>query len=134
MCPESIALMQYVNNVPGAELPAWVQRAGLRPVLRDGVICLASWKATEGEEKPDRIFVPTHLRVPLVQRVHAGRYAGHVGRKKTPAKLRLRYLWGTMTADVDKVTRACVHCWQHAKGGPREIPMRTLPRGGRARW
>ena len=129
VCPESIALAQYINNVHGAELPAWVQRAGLRPVLRDGVVCLASWKVAEGEERPDRIFVPTHLRVPLVQRVHAGCYAGHMGRKKTLAKLRVRYLWGTMAADVDKVTKTCVQCWQYARGGPREIPMRTLPRG-----
>ena len=129
VCPECIALVQYINNVPGAELPAWVQRAGLKPVLRDGVLCLASWKTNGGEERPDRIFVPTHLRVPLVQRVHAERYAGHMGKKKTLAKLRLRYLWGTMTADVDKVTKTCVQCWQYARGGPREIPMRTLPRG-----
>ena len=129
VCSEAIALRQYINNVPGAELPAWVQRAGLRPVLRDGVLCLASWKVTEEDERPDRVFVPTHLRIPLVQRVHAGCQSGHMGRKKTLAKLRLRYLWGTMSADVDKVMKTCVQCWQYAKGGPREIPMRTLPRG-----
>ena len=102
---------------------------GVEPVLRDGVTCLASWKVSEGDERPDRVFVPTHLRVPLVQRVHAGCYSGHMGRKKTLAKLLLRYLWGTMSADVDKVLRTCIQCWQCATGGPLETAMRTLPRG-----
>lgn len=31
LCPEAIALRQYVNNVTEAELPAWVQKAGFRP-------------------------------------------------------------------------------------------------------
>ena len=75
------------------------------------------------------MFVPTHLPVPLVQRVHAGCYSGHMGLKKTLAKLRLRYLWGTMSSDVDKDLQTFTQCWQYATGGPREIAMRTLPRG-----
>ena len=122
VCPEAIALMQYVHNVPSAQLPLWVQRAGLRPVSRDGVLCLASWRTAGEEEKTDRVFVPTHLRVPLIQRVHAGGYSGHMGKKKTLAKLRLRYLWGTMSTDVDKVMKTVPNVGIMPKGAPRISP------------
>ena len=96
LCHETIALRQYLDNVPGAELPKWVRAAGLRPVLRDGVLCLAKCDKVR-DEKPARIHVPVHLRVALIQGLDAGRHAGHFGRKKTLAKLQQRYFWGAMS-------------------------------------
>ena len=63
VCPEAIALRQDVANVPGAELPKWVRAAGLRAMLRDGVLCLTKGDKAS-EDRPDRIHVPVHLRVP----------------------------------------------------------------------
>ena len=128
LCAECIVLRQYLDNMPEARLPQWVQSAGLRPVLRDGVLCLAKLE-TSPDVKPARVVVPKHLRVPLIQRAHAGTFAGHFGRKKTLAKLRERYLWESLSSDVSKVFRMCVQCWQYARGGPKKIPLRSLPRG-----
>ena len=41
VCHDTIALRQYLDAVPGAELSKWVRAAGLRPVLRDEAFCLA---------------------------------------------------------------------------------------------
>ena len=130
LCPEAIALRQYIEKAPGAELPIWVHKAGLRPRLREGVICLSSWRVTEDEDRPDRVFVPIHLRVPLIQRLHADCFSGHMGKKKTLARLKTRYLWGTMPKDVDKVTKTCVQCWRQTKEGARKKKaIGTLPKG-----
>ena len=34
-----------------------------------------------------------------------------------------------MASDVTKALKTCVQCWQYAKGGPKKIPLRSLPRG-----
>ena len=76
MCHQTIALRQYLDNVPGAELPKWVRAAGIRPVLRDGVLCLTKWDKA-ADDQPARIHVPVHLRVPLIQNLHAGKHTSH---------------------------------------------------------
>ena len=73
--------------------------------------------------------MPVHLRVSLILRPHAGRRAGHFARKKIPAKLQQRYLWGAMSRDVTTILKTCAQCWKYAKGGPRKIPLGSLRRG-----
>ena len=103
ICPETIALRQYLDGGWGARLPKWVEVAELMPVLNHGVLCL---RKRDGDgTRRDRIHVPIHLRTPIVQRLHAGREAGHFGYKKTLAKLHQRYIWPNMTRDVKKVMR-----------------------------
>ena len=38
LCPETIAIRQYVEQVPGAALPKWAVVAGLKPKVRDGIL------------------------------------------------------------------------------------------------
>ena len=128
LCHETLLLRQYLDNMPGAMLPRWVTAAGLRPVLRDGVLCLANMDP-QATEKHERIHVPLQLRAPLVQRMHCGKFAGHFGRKKTLAKLQKRYIWGSMARDVTNVLKTCTLCWQYAKSGPKKLPLCSLPRG-----
>ena len=127
-CPETLALRQYLDRVLGAELPTWVQAGHLKPVLRSGVLCLAH-QEPGSEPRPDRIHVPVHLRVPLIQRMHTDKATGHHGYKKTLALLKERYLWGSMCADVAKVLKTCMHCWRYVKGGPRSLPLKSIPKG-----
>ena len=127
-CPETLALQQYLDRVLGAELPTWVQAGHLKPVLRDGVLCLAQQESSD-DPRPDRIHVPVHLRVPLIRRIHTDKVTGHHGYKKTVALLKERYLWGSMCADVAKVLKTCMQCWRYVKGGPRKLPLKSIPKG-----
>ena len=61
--------------------------------------------------------------------MHVGTQAGHLGYKRTLAKLRQRYVWGSMATDVQRVLRVCIQCWRQNKDRGRNIPTRNLPRG-----
>lgn len=43
LCEETIALRQYVEGVPGAELLKWVVRAGLKLKIGNGILCSKLW-------------------------------------------------------------------------------------------
>lgn len=75
--------------MPGAMLPKVVTAEGLRPVVRDGVLCLANFDS-QAKDEHERIYVPVQLRAPLVQRMHCGKFACHFGRKMTLPELQER--------------------------------------------
>lgn len=106
ICPETTALRQYLGNVSGVELPKWAAAAGLRPRLRNGIICFKTER--KNQENPDQIFVPLAIRVLLTKRMHVGTQAGHVGYKKTLAKLRQNYIWGSMALNAQRVINTCI--------------------------
>lgn len=39
ICPEAIAIRQYVDRIPGAELSEWVIKEGLKFKIQEGVLC-----------------------------------------------------------------------------------------------
>lgn len=125
---ECIEVRQYMAGIAGARLPSWALRANLAPTDVDGVLCLKSTEPQHHDKAP-LILLPQAARIAIVQRMHLGPEAGHFGRKKTLARIRNRYVWGTMARDVAKVLRTCSQCWQQAKDGARMLPYRTLPRG-----
>lgn len=129
-CPETLSLLEFLNNVPGATLPKWVIKEGVKPVIRQGILCLKStMQNPDPKSKIPRIHIPVHMRVPLIQRMHIDRYSGHYGKKKTIARLRNHYLWANMAADVEKVLRMCTQCWQHSGAKLHKLPKGILPKG-----
>lgn len=61
LCPECIAIRQYVKGASNAELLKWAINAGLEAKVKDGVLCFAFEKDTK--EQTDRIFVLVGMRV-----------------------------------------------------------------------
>ena len=98
---QNILAWGLVTKRQRKKLSKLVAAAKLKPVLRGGVLCLAS-DEPKADNKHERIHVPVHLRTPLIQRMHCGTYAGHFGFKKTLAKLQQRYIWGAIKRDVAK--------------------------------
>ena len=90
VCCECIVFRQYIEKAPGAEILRWLVAAGVKAILRDGVICLAYLDNTG--YKPDRILGPREIRIRLIKRIDVGIGAGHIGYKKILAKLRARYI------------------------------------------
>ena len=93
-------------------MPRWVVAAGSKPILKNGVICLAYLDNTG--DKPDRISVPRAIRIPLI---------------RTLAKLRARYIWGIMAGDVIRVIKTCLQCWSNVKDRSKKAPLNMLPKG-----
>ncbi|PHJ23293.1 retrovirus-related pol polyprotein from transposon [Cystoisospora suis] len=126
--PECIETRQYLAGVDGARPPMWSVRAGMVPAEVDGVLCFKSTDPQHSDKRP-LILLPQVARTAVVQRLHLGQEAGHFGRKKTIARIRARYIWGSIARDVARVLSTCSQCWQQAKDGARNIPGRTLPKG-----
>lgn len=101
-------MRQYSEKVSGAKLPKWAVEAGLKPKLRNGVIFFKMEK--EDQEVPDRTFVPLTARAFLIQSRHVETQAGHVGYKRTSAKVRQKYVWGSKALHTHKVMKTCIVC------------------------
>ena len=52
------------------------------------------------EEKDRLILVPKERREKLLFQYHDGSIGGHLSSRKTTSKLRKKYFWPTMKADV----------------------------------
>jgi predicted aspartyl protease len=80
--------------------------------------------------KRELLLTPQKCRYELVRAAHAHRFSGHGGIEKTLSRLRLRYFWPGMAADVEKYVTRCGVC-QEAKSPPnrstRAAPLRPLP-------
>ena len=65
----------------------------------------------------------------MIQRAHFEPYAGQIG-KKAIRGIRTRFAWGTLSRDVNKVLRICMHCWSQSRGALKShVPLGKLPIG-----
>mgnify|MGYP000034807019 CR=1 FL=1 len=85
--------------------------------VRDGVLHRC-WESDDGKSMRWRLVLPEKLREAVLQELHGGRTSGHLGVKKTLAKVRVRYYWPGMTADVRSFIRRCELC------GRRKSPVK----------
>lgn len=127
ICPETIVLGHYIEHSPGAELPNWAIKAGLRIRIKDGRVRFKAKR--KDQESHDQTFVPVTMRVSLTQRMYVGTQTGDVGYKSMLPRLPQKYIWGNMASDTQKVIKTCIHCRRHNKNYNRSVPMRWLPRG-----
>ena len=56
------------------------------------------------------IIVPQELRRKIFSHFHAGPSGGHMGEYKTLFRLRLRFFWPRMRANIKEWTIGCAHC------------------------
>ncbi|KRZ65375.1 Retrovirus-related Pol polyprotein from transposon, partial [Trichinella papuae] len=75
----------------------WQQRRSW--VDEDGLI----WRHRRGltaEERAEQTLVPRALRNEVLQSMHDSRYAGHLGERRTLARVRSRFYWPGVSGDV----------------------------------
>ena len=77
-------------------------------------------KGTEGSEAT-QIVLPSTLRQRVSEMLHDG--AGHLGATKTGNRIRVRYFWSFMFAEIDSWCKKCTTC-QHRRN---PIPGRRAP-------
>ena len=96
-------------------------------VLEDGVL-IRRWKERDGGELA-QVVVPTPLREELVLLAHEGPLAGHLGVRKTVARLRFNFWWPGMAASVAGVLKCCHTCQVVGKPNqkPPVAPLHPIP-------
>ena len=83
----------------------------------DHGVLVKRWEAIGGVGRDAwLVVVPRALRAEVLSELHAGVTSGHMGEKKTLARLRQRFYWVGMRSDVTEWCRACDVC--SAKKGP----------------
>ncbi len=73
-----------------------------------------------------KLYAPTSLRGTLLNYYHDHPTAGHLGLKKTLARLRFRFSWPKMAADVKRYVTSCSVC-QLTKPSQRKPTGRMVP-------
>ena len=79
--------------------------------LRHDVLC-RRWESDQGDEIEWHTLLPESLRKEVIEELHGGKSSGHLGMKKTRAKVRMRFYWVGMDADIRAVVRKCSVCAQ----------------------
>ena len=97
----------------------WLCRSQLK--LKQGVLYYI-WE----EDKSHRwlLVVPTGLKESLLQQCHDSKFGGHLGREKTLATLKQRFLWHGMATDVKLYVSTCCEC--HMGKHPNKRPKAPL--------
>lgn len=81
-------------------------------VIHDSLLYYSDPKARCGLHplKELKLYAPTSLRGTLLSYYHDHPTAGHLGFSKTLARLRLRFFWPKMAADVKRYVTSCSVC------------------------
>jgi len=79
--------------------------------VKEGILT-KRWEDNDGKSARWLIVLPRTLRGRVLDELHASNAAGHLGRNKVLPKLRARYYWAGMSADLRTYLRQCVGCAQ----------------------
>ena len=96
--------MESQSNITKSYWRMWDQLEMIRGVLH------RRWESDSGDVVQWKIILPEEYRKHVVTELHGGHAGGHLGTKKTIAKVRLRYHWPKMDADVRSIIRMCNTC------------------------
>jgi hypothetical protein len=74
-----------------------------------------------------RILVPQVLREKILLRFHDSPFAGHLGVKKTTARIQRRFKWPRMVKEIREYIRNCELCVKRKGGGDNKSPLNPIP-------
>ncbi len=99
-------------------------------LLKDGLI----YRRWVDNNKPGltrlQLVIPNSYRNDLLEHLHGGFTANHIGLRKTMAKVQLRAFWIGWKADVARFVRRCNVCARYANAKPfRKGPMQRTVTG-----
>ena len=78
---------------------------------RDGIMYRRWVPRVEGEENGmEQIIHPKECRKAVLHLAHTIPLGGHLGKKKTAAKIMRRFYWPTLFRDVDDFCKSCAEC------------------------
>ena len=74
-----------------------------------------------------RILVPKSLKEKILKRFHDSPYAGHLGVKKTAARIQRRFKWHKMGKDIKEYVSGCDICSKRKAVGTSKAPLNPIP-------
>ena len=86
-----------------------------RIIVKDGRL-FRVWWTNEGVPESLQLIPPRSYRQEIVRIAHAGYGGGHLGVKKTKAKVQRRAYWSGWASDVEVYLRECQECAQYFRG------------------
>ena len=101
-----------------------VRRSRRNPLPKMGIRRRKTWKLANKQ-------LPADIRNKVLQELHAAPTAGHLGMNKTLSKVRIRFYWVGMRADIRSFIRQCPVCSHNKSGGrKRRAPLQQRRCGG----
>lgn len=98
-------------------------------VLKDGLLW-RRYENPEGQEATLQLEVPKALQKEVLQDLHEGSMAGHLGTEKTLACLKERFYWPGHYEDVQNWCRNCSSCASRKTPAPKQkAPMQSIKAG-----
>ena len=91
----------------------WAQRQQLS--LKDGVL-YRRWLCLGDLKEKWLIVAPRVMRQQLLNQAHSGLGGGHLGARRTLARLRCRYFWIGQSEDVKRLLGSCTQCSRYRRG------------------
>ena len=98
-------------------------------ITDDGVL-KCKYEDVCGHQSRQQLIVPHTLRDEIMLELHSGALEGHLGVDKTIAKIKERFYWPGMHADVDQWIRMCPECATRKSSPQRNCgPLHTIKAG-----
>ena len=98
-------------------------------VIRNGVLC-RRWESDDGTEVSFKVILPEKLRNTILEELHSTKSAGHLGRAKLSGKVKQRYYWPGLDADIRSFIRKCNQCAQRkSPSKKRRAPLKQYQVG-----
>ena len=95
-------------------------------IVRNGVL----YRQHEGEHGPGshlQLVVPRQAREEILQDIHGGVVAGHLGEKKTLSRLKERFYWLGQSEEVKRWCQNCPSCARKKTVAPKNrAPLQTM--------
>lgn len=86
--------------------------------IQEGVL-YRRWESDDGMLVKRQVLLPEKLRKDIVAEIHGNPLGGHLGSRKTLARVKARFYWSGLTADVRAFVRMCSLC-QRRESPPRK--------------
>ena len=96
-----------VSSLPAPNKTYWSQWDQL--TVREGLL-QRRWESDDGKSVRWQLVLPRPFRKEILNEVHAGQLSGHLGVRKTEAKVKYRYYWPGMSADIRSFLQSCDQC------------------------
>jgi len=85
----------------------WVKYNSIE--IKNDLVC-HGWVGQDKHSVSWQIIVPKSLRKQILEELHASCTSGHMGVKKTLARVRQRFFWMKMRSDVEIFCKQCIKC------------------------
>ena len=88
--------------------------------VRDGLLS-RRWESDDGKSVKWLLVIPLKFRKEILAELHGGKLSGHLGVSKTLAKVKFRYFWPGMSADVRSFLRVCDLCARRKSAAKKRV-------------